>query len=90
VPTPGNLQGIKDISREAIPARVMVMGNNPRLTDIKEELRKVKDELTSLEEKIRKRQYREAHRQVIFIINDLNKVIDMVEEYEALNNNEIN
>jgi methionyl-tRNA synthetase len=68
----------------------MVMGNNPHLTDIKEELRKVRDELTSLEEKIRKRQYREAHRQVTFIINDLDKIIDMVEEYEALNDNEIN
>lgn len=66
------------------------MGNNPRLTDIKEELRKVRDELTSLEEKIRKRRYREAHRQVTFIINDLDKLIDLVEEYEALNSNESN
>ncbi len=68
----------------------MIMGNNPRLTDIKEELKKVRDELTSLEEKIRKRQYREAHRQVSFIIDDLDKVIDMLEEYEALNNDESN
>jgi methionyl-tRNA synthetase len=68
----------------------MIMGNNPRLTDIKEELRKVRDELTSLEEKIRKRRYREAHRQVTFIINDLDKLIDLVEEYEALNSNESN
>jgi len=68
----------------------MVMGNNPRLTDIKEELRRVRDELSNLEEKIRKRRYREARRQVTFIINDLDKVIDMVEEYEALNDNEIN
>jgi hypothetical protein len=68
----------------------MVMGNNLRLTDIKEELRKVRDELSSLEEKIRKRRYREANRQVSFVINDLDKVIDMVEEYEALNNNENN
>jgi len=68
----------------------MVMSNSTRLGDIKEELKKVRDELTSLEEKIRKRRYREAHRQVTFIINDLDKVIDMVEEYEALNNNESN
>ena len=59
------------------------MGNSTRLSDIKEELKKVRDELTSLEEKIRKRRYREAHRQVAFIINDLDKLIDMVEEYEA-------
>jgi ribosomal protein L19E len=68
----------------------MVMGNSTRLSDIKEELRKVRDELNSLEEKIRKRRYREAYRQVTFIINDLDKVIDMVEEYEALDNNETN
>jgi methionyl-tRNA synthetase len=66
------------------------MGNSTRLSNIKEELKKVRDELTSLEEKIRKRQYREAHRQVTFIINDLDKVIDMVEKYETLNNNESN
>ena len=68
----------------------MVMGNNPRLTGIKEELKKVRDELTSLEEKIRKRRYREAHRQVSFIIDDLDKVIDMVEKYDSLSasNNE--
>jgi len=59
------------------------MSNSTRLGDIKEELKKIRDELTSLEEKIRKRQYREAHRQVTFIINDLDKVIDMLEEYEA-------
>jgi len=68
----------------------MVMSNSTRLGDIKEELKKIRDELTSLEEKIRKRRYREAHRQVTFIINDLDKLIDMVEEYEALNNNESN
>jgi len=60
------------------------------INEIKEMLYKLRDELTSLEEKIRKRRYREAHRQVTFIINDLDKVIDMVEEYEALNNNESN
>jgi len=66
------------------------MGDASTINEIKEMLYKLRDELTSLEEKIRKRQYREAHRQVTFIINDLDKVIDMVEEYEALNNNESN
>jgi len=66
------------------------MGDASTINEIKEMLYKLRDELTSLEEKIRKRRYREAHRQVTFIINDLDKVIDMVEEYEALNNNESN
>jgi len=66
------------------------MGDASTINEIKEMLYKLRDELASLEEKIRKRQYREAHRQVTFIINDLDKVIDMVEEYEALNNNESN
>ena len=68
----------------------MVMDNSTRLSNIKEELKKVRDELTSLEEKIRKRRYREAHRQVTFIIDDLDKVIDMVEKYDSLSasNNE--
>jgi len=59
------------------------MGDASTINEIKEMLYKLRDELTSLEEKIRKRQYREAHRQVTFIINDLDKVIDMLEEYEA-------
>ena len=66
------------------------MRDTPTIDEIKDMLYRLRDELTSLEEKIRKRQYREAHRQVSFIIDDLDKVIDMVEEYEALNNNESN
>jgi len=59
------------------------MGDAPTINEIKDMLYKLRDELTSLEEKIRKRRYREVHRQVTFIINDLDKVIDMLEEYEA-------
>jgi hypothetical protein len=59
------------------------MGDAPTINEIKDTLYKLRDELTSLEEKIRKRRYREAYRQVNFIIDDLDKVIDMVEEYEA-------
>jgi len=66
------------------------MGDVSTINEIKDMLYKLRDELASLEEKIRKRRYREAHRQVTFIINDLDKVIDMVEKYEALNNNESN
>ena len=69
---------------------MMVMGNSIHLSNIEEELRKVRDELTSLEEKIRKRRCREAYRQVTFIMDDLDKVIDMVEKYDSLSasNNE--
>ena len=66
------------------------MGDAPTINEIKDMLYKLRDELASLEEKVRKRRYREAHRQVAFIINDLDNLIDMVEEYEALNNNESN
>ena len=66
------------------------MRDAPTINEIRDMLYRLRDELTSLEEKIRKRRYREAYRQVTFIINDLDKVIDMVEEYEALNNNESN
>jgi len=59
------------------------MRDAPTINEIRDMLYRLRDELTSLEEKIRKRRYREAHRQVAFIINDLDKLIDMVEEYEA-------
>ncbi len=51
------------------------MRDAPTINEIKDMLYKLRDELTSLEEKIRKRQYREAYRQISFIIDDLDKVI---------------
>ena len=62
------------------------MGDAPTINEIKDTLYKLRDELTSLEEKIRKRRYREAYRQVNFIIDDLDKIIDMVEKYASLSN----
>jgi hypothetical protein len=43
-------------------------------------LYRLRDESTSLEEKIRKRRYREAYRQISFIVDDLDKIINMVEK----------
>ncbi len=60
------------------------MRDAPTINEIKDMLYKLRDELTSLEEKIRKRQYREAYRQISFIIDDLDKVINMVEKYNSL------
>ncbi len=50
--------------------------------DIEEELRRIRDELGSLEEKIRKNQLREAIRQLSFIIDDIDKLIDDIERYD--------
>jgi hypothetical protein len=63
------------------------MGDAPTINEIKDMLYKLRDELTSLEEKIRKRQCREAQRQVGFIIDDLGKIIDIIEEYALSNPN---
>ncbi len=60
------------------------MRDAPTINEIKDMLYKLRDELTSLEEKIRKRQYREAYRQISFIIDDLDKVINTVEKYNSL------
>lgn len=62
------------------------MRDAPTINEIKDMLYKLRDELTSLEEKIRKRQYREAYRQISFIIDDLDKVINTVEKYNSLSN----
>jgi len=60
------------------------MRDVPTIDEIKDMLYRLRDELTSLEEKIRKRRYREAYRQVSFIIDDLDKIINMVEKYDSL------
>ena len=52
--------------------------------DIEEELRRIKDELDSLEEKLRKNQLREAIRQLDYIIDDVVKLIDDVERYDPI------
>ena len=52
------------------------------IDDIKEELRKIKDELDSLEEKIRKGFVGQALRQLDYIIDDVDKLIDDVERYD--------
>jgi len=52
------------------------------IDDIKEELRKIKDELDSLEEKIRKGFVSQALRQLRFIIDDIDKLIDDVDRYD--------
>jgi methionyl-tRNA synthetase len=54
------------------------------ISDIKEELQKIRDELDSLEEKIRKNQLREAIRQLDYIIDDVVKLIDDVERYDPI------
>jgi len=50
--------------------------------DIKEELRKIRDELDSLEEKLRKGFVSQALRQLRFIIDDIDKLIDDVDRYD--------
>jgi methionyl-tRNA synthetase len=52
--------------------------------DIKEELQRIRDELDSLEEKIRKGLVHEALRQLSFIIDDIDKLIDDVNRYNPL------
>ena len=52
--------------------------------DIEEELRRIREELDSLEEKIRRNQLRDAIRQLSFIIDDIDKLIDDVERYDPI------
>jgi len=66
------------------------MGDVPTINEIEDMLYRLRDELTSLEEKIRKRRCREAQRQVDFIIDDLGKIIDILEKYTLSNPNSEN
>jgi len=50
--------------------------------DIKEELQKIRDELDSLEEKIRKGFVHEALRQLSFVIDDVDALKDDLERYD--------
>jgi len=50
--------------------------------DIEEELRRIRDELDSLEEKLRKGFVREAFKQLDYVIDDVDKLIDDVERYD--------
>jgi len=50
--------------------------------DIKEELQKIRDELGSLEDKLRKSFVMQSLRQLSFIIDDIDKLIDDVERYD--------
>ena len=52
------------------------------IDDIKEELQKIKDELGGLEDKLRKGFVGQALRQLSFIIDDIDKLIDDVERYD--------
>ena len=54
------------------------------ISDIKEELRKIRDELDSIENMLRKNQLRDAIRQLGYIIDDVDKLIDDVERYDPL------
>ena len=50
--------------------------------DIEEELRRIREELDSLEDKLRRNQLRDAIRQLDYIIDDVDKLIDDVERYD--------
>jgi methionyl-tRNA synthetase len=52
--------------------------------DIEEELRRIREELDSLEDKLRENQLRDAIRQLSFIIDDIDKLIDDVNRYDPL------
>jgi len=55
------------------------------IRDIEEELRKIKESLDNLEEKIKDRQWREVLTQVRIIIDDVQKLTKTVQEYDPLN-----
>ena len=55
------------------------------ISDIKEELQKIRDELDSLEEKLRGGQVREALRLLGFIIDDVDALMDDLERYDPWN-----
>jgi hypothetical protein len=52
------------------------------ISDIKEELQKIRDELDSVENMLRKNQLRDAIRRLGYIIDDVDKLIDDVERYD--------
>ena len=55
------------------------------ISDIKDELQKIRDELDSLEEKLRSGQVREALRLLGFIIDDVDALMDDLERYDPWN-----
>ena len=55
------------------------------ISDIKDELQKIREELDSLEEKIRGDQVREALRLLDFIIDDVDALMDDLERYDPWN-----
>ena len=55
------------------------------IDDIKEELQKIREELDSLEDKIRGGQVREALRLLDFIIDDVDALMDDLERYDPWN-----
>jgi len=55
------------------------------ISDIKEELQKIREELDSLEDKIRGGQVREALRLLDFIIDDVDALMDDLERYDPWN-----
>ena len=54
------------------------------ISDIKDELQKIREELDSLEDKIRGGQVREALRLLDFIIDDVDALMDDLERYDPL------
>ena len=55
------------------------------ISDIKQELQKIREELDSLEDKIRGGQVREALRLLDFIIDDVDALMDDLERYDPWN-----
>ena len=50
--------------------------------DIEEGLRRIREELDSIESKLRKNQLREALRQLDYVIDDVDKLIDDIGRYD--------
>jgi methionyl-tRNA synthetase len=52
--------------------------------DIEEELRRIREELDGIEEKLRKGFVHEALRRVDYVIDDVDKLIDDVDRYDPI------
>jgi len=52
--------------------------------DIEEELRRIRDELGSLEDKLKKGLIHEALRQLDYVIDDVDRLIDDLERYDPI------